>query len=184
MLKQWIFAVLALFLVGQVEGKSAAHLTFLPDLNEMEADDTIPNLEIISLCNGEANLHQIIIPKRKLKPSDQPGAIIDERVTGPGFLNIFEMIQGRVPGVWVSGSFNNYQVRIRGAMRPPLVVIDGMVFRDFDDQQLNNILGSVPPMDVDYIEVIKSIAQAAIYGPGAGDGVIVVHTKRGDSPEN
>jgi outer membrane receptor for ferrienterochelin and colicin len=184
MLKQLIFAVLAILLVSQVEGKRIEHLTFLPDFNWVPAEDTIPDLEIISLRNGEMNLHQIIIPNRKLKQEDKPGTIIDQRNMGTAFLNVFEMIQGRVPGVWVSGSNNNYQVRIRGAMRPPLVVVDGMIFRDFDDQQLNNILGSIPPMDVDYIEVLKSIAQAAIYGPGAGNGVIVVHTKRGGPPEN
>lgn len=184
MLKQWIFAVLALFLVGQLEGKSVARLTFLPDLNGISTADTIPDLEIISIRNGEADLHQIIIPKRRLRQEGKPGTIVDHGEMGPTFLNVFEMIQGRVPGVWVSGSSNNYRIRVRGAMQPPLVVVDGMIFRHFEDQQLNNILGSIAPADVDYIEVLKSIAQTAIYGPGAGNGVIVVHTKQGSSPEN
>jgi TonB-dependent starch-binding outer membrane protein SusC len=37
----------------------------------------------------------------------------------------------------------------------------------------------IPPQDVDYIEIIKNVANAAIYGRNAGNGVIVVHTKRG-----
>jgi len=181
MLKRMIFAVLALLLVSQVKGKRTEDLTFVPNKKWMAAKDTIPDLEVISLKSEENNFHQIIIPKRKLEGS---GAILDYGNRGTSFMNIFEMIQGRVPGVWVSGSINNYQIRIRGAMGPPLVVVDGMIFRNFEDQHLNDVLGSIPPADVDYIEVLKSIAQTAIYGPGAGNGVIVVHTKRGDSPEN
>lgn len=184
MLKQLIFAVLAIFLVSQAEGKRIECLGFFPNLNRIEAEDTIPDLEIISLRNGETNMHQIIIPRQKLKRGIKPPNIIDQGSTGAAFLSVFEMIRGRVPGVWVSGSNNNYQIRIRGAMGPPLVVVDGMIFRNFEDQELNNVLGSVPPSDVDYIEVLKSIDQTAIYGPGAGNGVIVVHTKRGDSPDN
>ena len=109
------------------------------------------------------------------------GSIIENPPTGPVFLNIFEMIRGRVPGVWVTGQFFQYQVRIRGAMGPPLVVVDGMSYYGYDDQQINDLLMIIPPMDVDYIQIIKDPGLAAMYGPGAGNGVILIHTKRGSS---
>jgi hypothetical protein len=89
MLKQLIFAVLAILLVSQVEGKRIEHLTFLPDFNWVPAEDTIPDLEIISLRNGEMNLHQIIIPNRKLKQEDKPGTHYRSKKYGDGFPECF-----------------------------------------------------------------------------------------------
>jgi len=94
-------------------------------------------------------------------------------------LNIFEMIVGRVAGVWVSGGPYNYTVRIRNAPGPPLVVIDNMPFINRTDSDLNSLIHMIPPQDVDYIKVIKNIAGAHLYGPNAGNGVIVINTKRG-----
>lgn len=176
--KQLIFAVLALLLMGRVEGSGVEKATLLPTLNLVSGADTMPPVRIISLRNEKSDLHQIVIPQHL--PKDwNPATIVDPSITGPAYLNVFEMIQGRVPGVWVSGSFNNYQIRVRGALGPPLVIVDGMPFYGRDDQQINDLLGSIPPADVDYIEVLKSIGRTAIYGPGAGNGVIIVHTKRG-----
>ena len=109
--------------------------------------------------------------------------IIEPRATSLDYLNIFEMIRGRVPGVLVTGSNNNYQIRIRGSARPPLVVLDGMPFYGYNDQNINLLLGAIQPADVDYIELIKGISEAAIYGPGAGNGVIIIHTKPGEQDD-
>lgn len=94
-------------------------------------------------------------------------------------LNVFEMIVGRVAGVWVSGGPHNYTVRIRNASGPPLVVIDNMSFINRTDSDLNSLIQMIPPQDVDHIKVIKNMAGATLYGPNAGNGVIVINTKRG-----
>ena len=102
-------------------------------------------------------------------------------IASPGaFTDIFQMLQGRIAGVWVTGSVNNYRIRVRNAAAPPLVVLDGIVFYGYNDQAVNDLLMSIPPSAVEYIEVLKNIADAAIYGPGAGNGVIVVHTLPGE----
>ncbi|MCO6487736.1 MAG: TonB-dependent receptor plug domain-containing protein [Phaeodactylibacter sp.] len=95
-----------------------------------------------------------------------------------GYLHIAEMIQGRVPGVWVTGTYNTYRIRIRGALGPPLLVLDGMPFYNYDDAALNNLLWSIAPADVDRIEVLRSLAEASLYSQ-AGNGVIRVFTRRG-----
>ncbi|NND07161.1 MAG: TonB-dependent receptor plug domain-containing protein [Saprospiraceae bacterium] len=176
MLKRLAFLVLALLFVGHMEGRDIENSTLLPTSYSVLNEDTVPPLQVISLRNERADLHQIIIPKQTASLQNT-GTTIDPDIMGPAYLNVFEMIQGRVAGVWVTGSNNNYQMRIRGSLQPPMVVIDGMTFRSFDDQSLNNLLNSIPPADVDYIEVLKGIAQTAIYGPGSGNGVIIVHTK-------
>ncbi|HYH56904.1 MAG TPA: TonB-dependent receptor plug domain-containing protein, partial [Anseongella sp.] len=55
----------------------------------------------------------------------------------------------------------------------PLVVVDGV--RSLDA----GILGMINPYDVASIEILKG-ANAAIYGMGAANGVIVINTKRGE----
>lgn len=162
MLKQVIFAAMALLLLGQVEGKAIENTTLLPHspfvFEEAATNDiTLPT----PLPQGWANV----------------GTIIDGYVAGHAYLDVFQMIQGRVAGVLVSGSSFNYRVRIRGASGPPLVIIDGMRFMGYDDVSLNNLLLSISPADVDYIEVLKRIADTAIYGAGSANGVIVVHTR-------
>lgn len=96
-----------------------------------------------------------------------------------GYLHIAEMIQGRVPGVWVTGTYNTYRIRIRGALGPPLLVLDGMPFYNYDDAALNNLLWSIAPADVERIEVLRSLAEASMYSQ-AGNGVIRVFTRRGE----
>lgn len=91
-------------------------------------------------------------------------------------LNIFQMIQGRVAGVWISGGPSFYRIRVRGAHRPPLVVIDGMQFNNYGDSEINSILQSIAPIDVDRIEVIKGIGGSVLYR-NSGNGVLVIHTK-------
>lgn len=112
------------------------------------------------------------------------GNIILATAYTPAYQNVAEMIVGRVPGVMVRGTgYWNYQIRIRGAMGPPLVVLDGMPFNGYDDEQVNNLLWMIPVPDVESIEIIKSPAQAAVYGAGAANGVIVIRTKQGGAVE-
>ena len=109
----------------------------------------------------------------------KPDAVIVPGVAAGGFPHVADLITGRVAGVTVmGGGLNNYVVRIRGAMGPPLVVIDGMPFYNANtDAAFNSVLQMVPTAEVASIEVLKSIAQAAIYGGQAANGVIRINTK-------
>jgi TonB-dependent starch-binding outer membrane protein SusC len=103
-----------------------------------------------------------------------------------------QMLQGRVAGLNIlniSGEPGaSAIVNIRGssavtdpnAISAPLYVIDGIVF-DVSDQRSAtpiNPLSSINPNDIESIDVLKDASASAIYGSRAGNGVIIVKTKR------
>ena len=57
---------------------------------------------------------------------------------------------------------------IRNFSQPPLIIVDGM----------ESTIEQVNPNDIESISILKDAA-AAIYGSRAGNGVVVVKTKRG-----
>lgn len=87
--------------------------------------------------------------------------------------------------------------RIRGAAsseqtgNDPLIIIDGFPVSDvgsldagkYSDGAKDNVLGSINPNDIESIEVLKDASSTAIYGARAGNGVIIVTTKKGKTGE-
>ncbi|WP_298709660.1 SusC/RagA family TonB-linked outer membrane protein [Chitinophaga sp.] len=65
-------------------------------------------------------------------------------------------------------------IRIRGAFGDPLFVIDGIV-RD------KEAFDALEAAEVDQMSFLKDAATAAIYGSRAGNGVVLVTTKKGSS---
>lgn len=87
------------------------------------------------------------------------------------------MLQGKVSGVYVSGSSGEpgqaSKIRIRGkgtlnSSVSPLWVVDGVIVGE--DPGLN-------PNEIDNISVLKDGSATALYGSRAANGVIVVTTK-------
>lgn len=104
------------------------------------------------------------------EPSASNVIIIDEQ--NQGYQSIGQILDGRVPGVMVTGN----KVIIRGigtlyGSTDPLFLVDGMQV-DADYAMNMN------PYDVERIEVIKG-PETAIYGSRGGNGVIAIYTKRG-----
>ena len=90
-----------------------------------------------------------------------------------GYSNMYQVIQGRVPGVTVDG--NN--IIIRGVhtligSTDPLYLIDG---EPVDPA----VFGELNPKDVEMVEFLKG-SSTAIYGNRGSNGVIAAYTKRGD----
>ncbi|MDR0961647.1 MAG: TonB-dependent receptor [Mediterranea sp.] len=89
-----------------------------------------------------------------------------------------QALQGKAAGVQViqtSGApGSSPQVRVRGyssnSSSSPLFVVDGV--------RMSNI-GGIDPNDIASMEVLKDAASAAIYGAEAGNGVVLISTKRG-----
>lgn len=89
-----------------------------------------------------------------------------------------QALQGKTAGVQVlSASAKpgaSPSVRIRGVSSngssDPLYVVDGRIASD---------IGGIDPNDIESMEVLKDGASAAIYGAAAGNGVILITTKKG-----
>lgn len=84
------------------------------------------------------------------------------------------------------GAGNKPPLSIRGissinSNTTPLIVIDGFPYENGTDnfQELNNHLSNINPNDVESITVLKDAAAASIWGARAGNGVIVITTKKG-----
>jgi hypothetical protein len=86
-------------------------------------------------------------------------------------LTIFQVLQGRVAGLTVSGNPPNMSVQIRNS-GSPIFILDGM---KVDDE----VISTIPANQVESVEVFKG-PEAAIFGAGSNGGVIAVYTKRGD----
>ena len=102
-----------------------------------------------------------------------PDAVIRSEDIPSGYRDVFQVLQGRVPGVLVNG--NNVIIRgintIYGSTQP-LYLIDGVPVSDA------GAVLAIPVEDIDRIEIIKG-PNAAIYGSRGGNGVIAIYTKRG-----
>ena len=89
-------------------------------------------------------------------------------------------LQGKTAGVQVITTSNapgsSPTIRVRGyssnVSSDPLYVVDGV--------RLSDISG-IDPNDIASMEVLKDAASAAIYGAEAGNGVVLITTKRGSA---
>jgi TonB-linked SusC/RagA family outer membrane protein len=104
--------------------------------------------------------------------------------------NFAQAIQGRAAGVIVAAANGvpggSLSVLIRGSnsitgSNTPLYVVDGIqINSDLGSiNTQNNPLNFLNPDDIESIEVLKDAAAASIYGARAGNGVILVTTKKG-----
>ena len=90
------------------------------------------------------------------------------------FTNIYELLQGKFPGVTVDGTSGSYRVFVRGSQSinssdEVLFVVDGTSGANVD---------GLNPCNIKSISVIKD-GMTAIYGTRVSNGVILVETKTG-----
>ncbi len=109
--------------------------------------------------------------------------IKDKFITQANSTNVQQALNGKVSGLNItttnSGVFENSKINIRGIRsltgnNQPMLVLDGSPVS-------LGYLSSIAPEDIQDITILKSAASAALYGPDAVNGVIIVTTKRGDT---
>ncbi|WP_376886594.1 TonB-dependent receptor plug domain-containing protein [Belliella marina] len=144
-------------------------------MNKVFEEDQLYDLEGV-----EVKAESIQDEEERAKKMYGEGDVIikpDEIGGGQAFMNIFELIQGRVSGVKVNTSMMNPSVVIRGVGSvtggtQPLYLLDNM---PVDAATLM----SINPRDVSSIDVFKDAAKAAIFGSQGANGAIAVYTKSG-----
>lgn len=97
--------------------------------------------------------------------------------------NPVKALQGRVPGVFIQtdgspGGGATVHIRGIGTLNntDPLYVIDGIPTK--------RGLQEINPADIESIQILKDASSATIYGARAGNGVIIVTTKKGKKGYN
>ena len=141
-------------------------------------------LSIVMEASSQALNEVVVIGYQTVRRQDLTGAtgIVNTRNTERIVTrSVPEALQGALAGVSVRnggapGQEAVVNIRGLGTFGPaaPLYVIDGM----FTDPNT-----TINPNDVETIQVLKDASAAAIYGSRAGNGVIIITTKKGKAGE-
>ena len=155
------------------------HLTQVLAVGELRVID-------VALEEDLAVLDEIVVigysARRQSELSSSVAVVTEEqlRTTTAGTDQLSVMLQGRVPGLIVSGTSGNpgssasMVIRGRGSIgagTSPLVVVDGIIG------------GTYNPADVASVTVLKDAAATGLYGSRAANGVIVITTRQGTPGE-
>lgn len=159
------------------------------NLTVVLADDTELIDEVVVVGYGTMRKKDLTGAISTVKMSDEPLGSIS---------TISHALAGKAAGLQVNtisaqpGGGVNF--RVRGAASSdkvgnnPLIIIDGFPVNDpgnltdvgkYKDGDKDNILASINPNDIESIEVLKDASSTAIYGARAGNGVIIITTKKG-----
>lgn len=137
-------------------------------INAVLSEETIGLDEVVAVGYGT---------QKRTTLTGSVASVSNKELTVTKNENVVNMLTGKMPGVRVvqkssaPGAYNTV-IDIRG-MGTPLFVVDG-VTRDQD------YFSRMDPQEIENISVLKD-GSAAIYGVRAGNGVILVTTKSGNS---
>jgi len=145
----------------------------------------------VSLVRGEGALQEVVVTalgiQRQRKDLGYATAkVSNAELTQSSPVNVANGLQGKVSGLNVTsvnnGVFEDVKINLRGIRsltgnNNPMLLLDGV-------QTSLNFLSSINPQDIQDVTILKGASGAAIYGPDARNGVIVVTTKRGGTRTN
>ena len=160
-------------------GYQTQELPAQPVMNVTLRDDSKQLEEVVVIGYGSVKKNDLSGSVVAIKAEDMnKGA-----VTSPQ-----ELIQGKVPGLYVSAGDGQpgagSSIRIRGgaslnASNDPLIVIDGIPVANDAAPGTPNALATINPNDIETFTVLKDASATAIYGSRASNGVIIITTKKG-----
>jgi TonB-linked SusC/RagA family outer membrane protein len=144
-----------------IEGRSTIDIVLTPDIKSLS--------EVVVIGYGTQIESRVTGSIARADPEDMA------RVSTP---TVGQALQGRVPGVFIKNQNgqpgqNKTAINIRG-FGEPLYIVDGLPVDEAVFSNLN-------PNDIAELNVLKDAASAAVYGARAGNGVILVTTKRGSA---
>lgn len=142
-------------------------------INVTLVEETIGIEEVVAIGYGTVKKSDLAGAISQVKSADMENRTI---------VRAEQALQGKTAGVQViqtSGAPGaNPTIRVRGfssnSSSDPLYVVDGL--------RTANI-SSIDPNNIESMEVLKDAASAAIYGAQAGNGVVLITTKKGKKGE-
>lgn len=131
-----------------------------------------PRQDIIDSVTVISTGYQRIPRERATGSFTQLSTSMINRAAGPGIIN---RLDGITSGLYFSKTSSKSELFVRGistlqAGTAPLIVLDNFPY----EGDINNI----NPNDVESITILKDAAAASIWGARAGNGVIVITTKK------
>ncbi|MFZ4261507.1 SusC/RagA family TonB-linked outer membrane protein [Sphingobacterium sp. HJSM2_6] len=151
-------------IVVAVNGRSRIDLVFQEKLNVMD--------DVVVVAYGS---------QKKISLTGAISSVSTRELRQSPTANLSNALAGRLPGLMAyqpSGEPGNdlSQIFIRGVSTfnnaSPLVVVDGVLGRDF---------AQLDPNEVESISILKDASSTAVYGVRGANGVILVTTRRGKS---
>jgi TonB-linked SusC/RagA family outer membrane protein len=137
----------------------------------------------ITLREDARGLEEIVVvgygTQRRSDLIGSVGSVSEKALAGRATLTVEHALQGKVPGVMVTqrsgqpGAAPSVRIRGIGTLNnnDPLYIVDGV--------PLTNSMEIVNNQDIESIEILKDAASASIYGSRAGNGVVLITTKKG-----
>lgn len=165
-----------------VAGKNTINVTLVEDAQSLD--------EVVVVGYGTMKKKDLTGAVSSVKMDDTPVGTVS---------TISHALAGKAAGLQVNTISaqpgGESQFRIRGAAsskdagNDPLIIIDGFPVsapKNLDAGKYkigdtDNILATINPNDIESIEVLKDASSTAIYGARAGNGVIIITTKKGKS---
>ena len=136
----------------------------------------------VSLDSDEGTMESVVVvgygTQKKVNMTGAVSMITAKDIEDRPVTNLSTSLSGLLSGVSVQqgsgqpGSDGaNIVIRGRGTLSgsSPLIIIDGII----------GSLDAVNPQDVESVSVLKDAASASIYGSQAGNGVVLITTKKG-----
>lgn len=162
-----------------------------------------PDFGTIKMSDDTEVLQEVVVTALGIKREKKALGYAIQEVKGESLVearetNLANALSGKISGVQVIRSSNgpggSSKIQLRGAnsvtgSNQPLIVVDGVPMDNFTGATNNDIdnpsmdmgngLSDINPEDIESMSVLKGASAAALYGSRAGNGVILITTKKG-----
>lgn len=162
-----------------------------------------PSMGTLTMADDTEVLDEVVVTALGIKRSEKSLGYAMQEVKGESLVaaretNLANALTGKFAGVQITRSSNgaggSSKIQLRGAnsvtgLNQPLIVVDGVPMDNFTGATNNNYwnpstdmgngLSDLNPEDIESMSVLKGASAAALYGSRAGNGVILITTKKG-----
>ena len=148
------------------------------------------NLKVTMTTDAEVLEEVVVIAYGEEKKQNVIGATDNltsrqlENLAVPSF---DQALAGQIPGLQVrTGSGRpdaGAELLVRGigttGNNAPLIVVDGVPYGTYNNSEQDNFLSLFNPNDIESVSVVRDASGKALYGARAGNGLILITTKKG-----
>lgn len=191
------------FLIKVNNGETVTFSMVGYQTNSVIASDQIKTVKIV-LKQKATELNTVVVTALGIKREERALGYAYSEVDGNDLkkareTNVINSLAGKVPGLIINstagGPSGSSRVIIRGntsitGNNQPLYVVDGVPIDNSNYGQVGgakysggfdfgDAISAINPDDIDKISVLKGPSASALYGSRAGNGVILITTKKG-----